>query len=402
MCERDGLRRSARGDREFGEGYTRTSAVAHLARFMALAIGAYSCSGLALRAQTSDSQLDVANKSWTSTSDSQSGSTNPTRTVESHTQSGNRTVDSQSIQRRNADGDFEPYQDIEKTTVRVDSTTVRTTTRTFGRDADGAKTLVQVTEEENHTRPGGGSSVVRSTSNPDANGNLQVVQREIEEMKKTGKDVEETKTTVMMRGADGALAPVMTVQERRQQEANGTVASKKTTQLPDLNGNWQVSEVKEAITKQDGTNRSTEERVSRPDADGKVGEVSRTVSKESESSGEKRSTVERYSVDVPGSARDGSLHLVERSTTTQRASSTGQQDTGRQVETPDPGDPSGGLRVTQRTTDSVRTGTSGAQATQTIQMRDANGSFEVVSVDTSKSDNVHTIQVQIAPSEKQK
>ncbi len=402
ICEQDGVQRFVRGGGEFGDGYTCTSASGHVARLMVLAISAYSCSGLALRAQTSDSQLDVANKSWTSTSDSQSGSTNPTRTVESHTQSGNRTVDSQSIQRRNADGDFEPYQDIEKTTVRVDSTTVRTTTRTFGRDADGAKTLVQVTEEENHTRPGGGSSVVRSTSNPDANGNLQVVQREIEETKKTGKDVEETKTTVMMRGADGALAPVMTVQERRQQQANGTVASKKTTQLPDLNGNWQVSEVKEAITKQDGTNRSTEERVSRPDADGKLGEVSRTVSKESESSGEKRSTVERYSVDVPGSARDGSLHLVERSTTTQRTSSSGQQDTGRQVETPDPGDPSGGLRVTQLTTDSVRAGTSGAQATQTIQMRDANGNFEVVSVDTSKSDNVHTIQVQIAPSEKQK
>ncbi len=311
-------------------------------------------------------------------------------------------MDSQSIQRRNADGDFEPYQDIEKTTVRVDSTTVRTSTRIFGRDADGAKTLVQVTEEENHTRAGGDSSVVRSTSKPDADGNLQVVQREVEETKKTGKDVEETKTTVMLPGAEGALAPVMTVQERRQQGANGTVASKKTTLLPDLNGNWQVSEVKQATTKQDGTNRSTEERVFRPDAEGKMGEAYRTVSKESESSGEKKSTVENYSVDVPGAARDGSLHLVERSTTTQRTSSTGQQDTGRQVEQPDPGDPGGGLRVTQLTTDSVRPGTSGAQATQTIQMRDANGNLEVVSVDTSKSDNVHAIQVQIAPSEKPK
>jgi len=402
ICEPDGVRRSVRGGGEFGDGYTCASAGGHLARLMVLAIGAYSCSGLALRAQTSDSQSDVANKSWTSTSESQSGSTNPTRTVESHTQSGNRTVDSQSIQRRNADGDFEPYQDIEKTSVRVDSTTVRTTTRTFGRDADGKRKLVQVSEEENHMRAGGDFSVVRSTSNPDADGNLQLVQREIEETKKTGKDVEETKTTVMLPDANGVLAPVMMVQERRQQEADGTVASKKTALLPDLNGNWQVSEVKEAITKRDGKNQSTDERVSRPDADGKLGEVSRTVSKESESAGEKSSTVESYSVDVPGAARDGSLHLVERSTTTQRTSSTGQQDTGRQVEQPDPGDPGGGLRVTQRTTDSVRAGTSGAQATQTIQMRDANGNFEVVSVDTSKSDNVHTIQVQIAPSEKQK
>jgi hypothetical protein len=33
-------------------------------------------------------------------------------------------------------------------------------------------------------------------------------------------------------------------------------------------------------------------------------------------------------------------------------------------------------------------------------MRDANGSFEVVSVDATKSDNTHAIQVQIAPSKK--
>ena len=66
------------------------------------------------------------------------------------------------------------------------------------------------------------------------------------------------------------------------------------------------------------------------------------------------------------------------------------------------GDPGGGLRVTLLTTDSVRTGTSGTQGTQTIQMRDANGSLEVVSVDISKSDNVHALQLQIAPSEKPK
>jgi hypothetical protein len=140
--------------------------------------------------------------------------------------------------------------------------------------------------------------------------------------------------------------------------------------------------------------------------EGKLGEVSRTVSKESESaSGERDNTVETYSVDVPGSAPDGSLHLVERATTVQRTSSTGQQTTEQQVEQLNPGDPGSGLRVTTLTTDTVRPGPSGAQATRTIQARDANGSYGslgVVSVDTTKSDNSHAIQVQIAPSEKPK
>ncbi len=66
------------------------------------------------------------------------------------------------------------------------------------------------------------------------------------------------------------------------------------------------------------------------------------------------------------------------------------------------GDPDSGLRVTILTTDTVRPGPSGAQATRTVQARDATGSFGVVSVDTTKSDNLHAIQVQIAPSEKPK
>jgi hypothetical protein len=383
----------------------RASRAAGLIQLMLLAIGAFFCSELcsepAVWAQTSDSQMGGANASWTATSESQTDNANPTRTIESHSQSGNRTLDKQSLQRRDSDGQFEPYQDIEKETLQVDATTVRTTTRTFGRDADGAKTLVQVTEEEKHTLPGGESNVVRTTSNPDANGALQVVQRQIEETKKISKDVEETKTTTMLSNISGGLAPAMKVLERRERGANDTIESQKTTLLPDGDGKWQISEIQQATTRQEGNSRGIEERVSRPDADGKLGEISRTVSKESESAaGEKRNTVETYSVDVPGSAQDGGLHLVERATTAQHTTSTGQQTTEKQVEQPIPGDPISGLQVTTLTTDTVRPGPSGAQATQTIQMRDANGNFGVVSVDITKSNNIHAIQLQIAPSEK--
>jgi hypothetical protein len=72
------------------------------------------------------------------------------------------------------------------------------------------------------------------------------------------------------------------------------------------------------------------------------------------------------------------------------------------VEQANPGDPGSGLRVTILTTDAVRPSTSGEQATQTVQVRDANGSFPVVSVDTTKSDNIHAIRVQIAPPEVKK
>ena len=367
---------------------------------MLLALGVYFCSSIVLWAQTSDSPAGSATNSWTATTESQSDNANSKRTIESHTQSGNRTLDKQSVQRRGSDGHFEPYQDIEKETVQVDAATVRTITRTFGRDADGAKTLVEVIEEEKHILPGGDSKVVRATSDPDANGNLQLVQRRMEETKRTSKDVEETKTTVMLPSVNGGLVSAVKVQERREQGANGTVESQETTLLHDGAGNWQVGEIRRTTTRQEGDNRSTEEQVSLPDSEGKLGEMSRTVSNEAATaSGEKRNTVETYSISVPGSVGDGSLHLVKRATTAQLSSSTGQQTIEQQVEQADPGDPGSGLRVTVLTTDTVRPGPSGAQATRTVQARDANGSFGVVSVDTTKSDNIHAIQVQIAPSE---
>jgi hypothetical protein len=374
-----------------------------------LAIVAYFCSSLALCAQTSNSQAADSSQSapanWTSTTESRDANEDPIRTTESHTQSGNRTLDDQSVQRRGSDGSFEPYQDIEKETVQVDPTTVRTITRTFNRNADGEKTLVEVTEEEKHSSAGGDSNVVRTTSGTDANGNLQVIRRQLEETKKTSPNAEETKTTVLLPDVNGGLTPSVKVQEHREKEANGTIESQKTTSLPDGAGNWQVGEIRKTTIEQDDANRTTttDERVSRADSEGNLGEASRTVSHESESApGEARDTVETYSVNVPGAAPDGSLHLVERATTTQSTSASGQQFTEQQVEQSNPGNPGSGLQVTTVTINTVRPGSSGAQATRSVQARDANGNLDVVSVDTTKSDNIHAVQIQIAPSEKPK
>src|SRR5258708_28809219 len=283
--------------------------LAHAARwsqFLFLAIASCWASNLA-RAQSPDSHSSTDNQSWTATTDLNSNNANPTRATESHAQSGNRALDIRSLQRRGSNGDYEPYQDIETETVKVNSTTTRTITRTFGRDTDGRKNLVQVREEEAHTQPGGDSSVTRVVSNPDANGRLQPVQREIATTKKIGKDLEETRTNVMLPGISGDLAPAMQVQERRQQGANNTVDSQKTTMFPDGSGNWQVSETRHTTIKQQGTNSTTEERVYRLDPNTNPAKASRTITHESESApGENRNTTKVYPVDVPASARAGS------------------------------------------------------------------------------------------------
>ena len=361
---------------------------------------AYTCFALNLFAQTSDSRMPAEpNKTSTAITDSKSDNSTPTRVptriIESHSQNGNQTLDKRSVQIRNSDGHFEPYQEIEKETLQVDATTVRTTIRTFGRDVNGRRALVQVTEEERHGLPGGDSYVVRITSNPDVNGRLQPVQREVAETKVVGKNTGETNTTVMLPSPNGGLAPAFRTHEVRKEGANHTVESEQTTLLSDVNGNWQVSEIRKDVTRQEMNHRIREERVSRLDAEGKLGEVSRVVSEESESAvGDKRNLVETYSVDVPGATRDGSLHLVERATTAQRTSTSDERVTEETVEQTNPGDPGAGLRVSILVNDTSIPGPSGEQSTLTIRARDSNGNLGVVDVDTTKSDEVVTIQLQ--------
>jgi hypothetical protein len=262
------------------------------------------------------------------------------------------------------------------------------------------KALVQVTEEEKHILPGSDSNVIRVTSNPDVNGRLQPVQREIVETKRLGTDTEETNVTVMLPSVNGGLAPAFKTRELRKRTANDTVESQETTLLPDGNGKWEVSELRQKTARQDGEQRMTEERVSRRDAEGKLVEVSRVVTREAEnSSGEKQQIMEMYSVDVPGVTRDGTLHLVERTTAAQHTNTSGEQVGEKQIEQLNPGDPGSGLRVSILVNERTLSGPSGEQSTVAIRARDPNGNFGAVMVDTTKSDKVPTIQIEQTPSQ---
>jgi len=353
------------------------------------------------RAQNSDSNSANQNQSWTSTSENHDSNTgSSTRTSESHTKSGNRTVDKKTVEILRS-GSYQRYQETERETTQVDPSTTRTTVRTYGRDSNGNRILTQVTDEEKHDSPGGGSKLTRTTSDPDANGRLAIVQRQVEDTAKVGANAEVTKTTTYLPGGNGGLVPSMEVQERREKIDDHTTTFQKSTMLSDGNGNWQVGERKDGTITDDGKNRASEEHVARQDGSGNLSEVSRTVSRESrDAAGQSQSVVETYSKEVPGGSADGSMHLVQR-VTASRNSANGSQTTRQQVEQVNPGNPSDGLQVTVGSTGSEQSAASGTSATNTVETRDADGRLRVVSVDMTKSDKT-PVQVQIAPSSKPK
>jgi len=349
---------------------------------------------------SSDSAAANTNQSWTAKTQQQlPDNQNPTRTSETHTEAGGRSVDAQSMERMGMDGHYEPYLDVQRETVKVDATTVRTVERTFGRDSDGRKTLVQVSEEEKHTLPGGEVKTQRTTSSPDANGALQIVQREVQDIRQISPSVQETKSTLLTPSLNGGLTASLQTTERQTKTGEHNLEFRKSTSVPDSNGNWQVSEVREGTVKGDGKDSTKEERVLRPGTDGNLSLVERTVSKQSENAaGEKRDTMETYSTNLPGTPIDGSLRLNQRVTTVQRKGKDGAQSSEKQVEQRNPAQPSDSLRVTQEAIDIVRPGSGGStRETQTIRSVDSNGELGVVSVDTRKQDNASAVKVGIAP-----
>jgi len=348
-------------------------------------------------ASTCLAQDSSGNKSWSQSGQQSNpgGALNPTRTRETHTESGGRIVDKTSVETLGPDGRYVPFQDTEKESVRVDASTTRTVERTFGRGPDSKRTLIQERQEESRSLPGGAQKVVRTVSNPDPNGRLQVVQRELQDSKQSS-GVRETKTTVLTPNADGGFTPSMQIEERQKQSGDGTTEFNKSILLPDAAGHWQLSEVREGTSKKEsGEARTQEERVLRPDSNGKLAVVERTVSKQTAAGPrEERNTVETYSTNVPGTAGDNALQLVQRETTVYRNAATGEQSTIQRIERRNPGAPGDVLHVTEEAIDIVRPGGSGvANQKRTILTRDSDGRPGEVWIDVGKTNNPSAIQV---------
>jgi len=255
--------------------------------------------------------------------------------------------------------------------------------------------LTQEIQEESRSSSDGSKKTTRTTSNPDGDSRLQVIQRAVVDSKQVSPGVRETKTTLSSADGNGGLSPSMQIEERETKVDSKTTESRKSTSFSDGAGHWTLSEVREGTTRQGAAGDTKEERVLRPNADGKMALVERTVTNQSkDAAGEQHDTTETYSTDVPGQAGDEGLQLVKRESTVRRTSSNGEQRTTRQVEQPAPADPGTGLHVTQEAIDIVRPGTNGtATQTSTIRTSDANGQLNTVWVDMGKTDNPAVVNV---------
>jgi len=341
--------------------------------------------------QTGRGQSNPTDSSWSTSSQQidQTGTANPTRTRTTHSEADGRVIEKTVVEAKGPDGRYVPYSEIERESVRVNGTTVRNVERSYGRTADGQRTLTQETKEESRSFPDGERKMTRTISNPDGNGALQVVQRALIDSKQVSPGVRDTRTTVFSADGSGGLAPTVQIVERESQTDAKAVEFTRSTSLSDGAGHWTLSEVREGTTTPEtGGGNTKEERVLRPDANGKMAVAERTVSKSAGGPAEESETTETYSTHVPGQAGDEGLRLVRRESTVQRTGAGGGHSTAQRVEQANPGDPGADLHVTQEAIDIVRPGANGtATQTSTILTSDSNGHLKAVWIDMGKTDN---------------
>ncbi len=323
----------------------------------------------------------------------------PRRTIEKYSKSGNKTVYEKNEEVLGPDG-YRPSFYIEKETVQEDATTTRSIQHSYRPDANGGKQLTQVTEEEAKDLPNGESDVVRTTSKPNPEGDLQIVERDDVETKKGSPDSQETKSTTYRTGSAGKigdnLAPVGQTDEQRKRGDNDHTETTKTTKWVDSgNGGLKLAEMSEKVVKDEGESRNSEEHVWLPDLNGNLSEVSQTVVKATQSHGQNVETAETYSLDVPGRSRDGQFHLTQRVTTV-RSGDAGRTTTEQQMEQIDPVGLD--LKVMTKTSGVATSGPAGSEETRTTRARNPDGTFSVRSVETSNSDKPPGTEPQSSPS----
>jgi hypothetical protein len=175
----------------------------------------------------------------------------------------------------------------------------------------------------------------------------------------------------------------MQINEQQTHSPNGNTETRKETLLADTNGHWQLYEVRQQTVKGDARNRTGEDRVCRRDFEGNLSPVSEVITKDGNVKGRLVGTTQTYSVDVPGRARDQSLHLLQSSTTV-RATEPDRIITEQKVVQPDPGETD--LKTIVEKKDILIKRSSGTEETITVTAQYPDGYPSVVSVETRKSD----------------
>ncbi len=270
--------------------------------------------------------------------------------------------------------EHDPQAYVEQETIRVSAETTRTVIQTYHDDEYGSRRLLTVTEVRRTVQENGHEEAVKTISNPDANGRLQVQVEETQRVVARGEDQFEVQTIVSQLGADRRLEPVQQFVQTERRREDGTLELDRISYVVDGNRQWQATERRTAVTRAVGEERRTEEEVYRAGLTRRLTLSDRITSREREDEdGTIRRTTETRSVNP-----EGRLQLAERVNTVQSRTADGLLEIVQDLEIRNQG--SGKMQLLERIVSSTSPGGEAGGSTEIrVEIPDSSGRLTVSS-----------------------
>ncbi len=250
--------------------------------------------------------------------------TSPVRQVVTRQESGNRTIERRVLEGPSINGGSEVILEVTEDIVRFDDQRTERTRQEFGTDPDGRPKLIRSIQEERRQLPDGGERVVRDFSEPDLNGRLQNVRREIQETEPVGPGVDRTQIEVLTPSINRSgleLSSLIEQTERRQ--GDQLLESDRITYTTHPgSSSWEALERHVTQHEYAAGETRTVEQIYQPDASQNLSLSQQIVRKERRTGeGRQETSEEHYARDVPGMARSSepTLHRQVHEVRTRRS-----------------------------------------------------------------------------------
>ena len=335
------------------EGTVMTRSMAGLAFCFALA-------SVAFGEQTSEFQTSKgttqASAESTTVQSYTAGNVAGFKVIQTRTESDGREVVTETLQVPGPDGRFETNSKTITETVGIGSDSVKVKRDAFVNNAQGRLTLIDTTDTDQQKFPNGTSRTIKTTSVLDANGHPGLY-RQVQEIKTTAPDVQQTETTFLLPGINEPLHEAERVQQTVRRLGTNLVQTDSHHDVHDANGRWQTTETRSQEVRTIGPAEVVEEEtVRRLDGNGRLTLSERVITHRSRSNGSDQVVIQVYSSEILGLALGpGSpLELAQRIRVTTTPMVNGGSQTVTQTEARIPGVVNGPLQVIALTVETVR------------------------------------------------
>jgi hypothetical protein len=311
------------------------------------------------------------------------GAAVPARVTQTRTESNGREVLVETTEVPGTDGKMKMSLETTTETVRTGANSSQTKQERYTSDQQGRRQLLDTTQNDTEKLTDGTARSTANTWAPDLNGKLGLSTREVQESRSTAPGVTETNKSIYRSEGGGPLRESERVQQTERKVSSAVTESESKRFIDDGNGRWQAAEVRNQEVRDAGKERVIEETVRRPDTNGALAVSERSVTRETKGNGTEETVTETYSQNITGLPASGSsLPLAQRVRITASETAGGGRETVREVEARSPANPTGPLRVVERTVETLRqVGPDRWEVERKVFALDANGRLSPVLTD---------------------